>query len=38
VPYLPAAGTTARSPVTSIVAERLCGSIPVITLTGFLLG
>jgi hypothetical protein len=38
VPYLPAASTTARSSMTSIVAERLCGSIPMITLTGFLLG
>jgi hypothetical protein len=38
VPYLPAASTTARSSMTSIVAGRLCGSIPMITLTGFLLG
>jgi hypothetical protein len=38
VPYLPATSTLAWSSMTSIVAERLCGSIPIITLTGFLLG
>ena len=38
VPYLPAASTLAWSSMTSIVAERLCGSIPIITPTGFLLG
>jgi hypothetical protein len=34
VPYLSVASTTARSSMTSIVAGRLCGSIPVITPTG----
>src|SRR5436190_1532254 len=38
VPYLPAASTLACSPVTSIVAERLCGSIPMIAPTASLLG
>ena len=38
VPYLPAASTLACSSMTSIVAERLCGSIPMITPTGFLPG
>ena len=33
VPYLPAASTAACSLMTSIVAERLCGSIPMITPT-----
>jgi len=33
VPYLPAASTLACSSMTSIVAERLCGSIPMITPT-----
>ena len=33
VPYLPAASTAACSSMTSIVAERLCGSIPMITPT-----
>jgi hypothetical protein len=37
VPYLPAASTTARSSMASIVAERLCGSIPMITPRGILL-
>jgi hypothetical protein len=34
VPYFPPASTAARSSMTSIVAERLCGSIPMITPTG----
>jgi len=38
VPYLPAASTLASSSMTSIVADRLCGSIPMITPTGSLLG
>ena len=33
VPYLPAANTLTWSSMTSIVAERLCGSIPMITPT-----
>lgn len=33
VPYLPAASTVARSSMISIVADRLCGSIPMITPT-----
>jgi len=37
VSYLPAGSTAARSSMTSIVAERLYGSIPMITPTGILL-
>ena len=37
VPYVPAASTVACSSMTSIVAGRLCGSIPVITPAALLL-